>query len=129
MPSDSSGFGYRRSGILALDGPATQPPSPPANHRRVNDPHYVEWPYGAALRARLRVSHAVASAPAPWKQIAQETRPSSRRPPSQPRSRGDAVREIWRRNPEGQSEMDEHVPPNVVPDVPLLSQAELKNCG
>lgn len=35
----------------------------------------------------------------------------------------DAVREIWRRDPEGQSETDEHVPPNVVPDVPLLSQA------
>lgn len=113
MPSDSSGFSHGRSGILAPDGPATQPPSPPANHRRVNDPHYVEWPYGAR---RSPVSHAAASAPAPWKQIAQETRPSARRPPHPP-PLADAVREIWRRNPEGQSETDEHVPPNVVPDV------------
>lgn len=60
MPGDSSGFCSRLCGMLPLDGPAAWLPSPPANHPRVNDPHCVESPYGAALRAR--VSHAVASA-------------------------------------------------------------------
>lgn len=69
MPSDSSGFSYRRSGILALDGPATQLPSPPANHRRVNDPHYVKWPYGSALHARSHARHM------PWRLL---RRPGSR---------------------------------------------------
>lgn len=44
--------------FLDVDGPATQRNPPPVNltfHRHINDPHYVAWPYGTALCARVCV--------------------------------------------------------------------------